>query len=368
MKLRSVQSLQVKDVLAKAIYNEQGQVLLNHGVSLSEGMIKRLKQKGISFVYIDDSDTSDIYVDDVVKDSTRQESIKTIRENFETISKLNNMGKSIDVDKLSPSFSKVVKNILTDIQGHKQAVSMLSDVFCYDSYIFHHSLNVTVYSLAFGKKYGLNEKQLHELGMGAILHDVGKIAVPVEVLNKQGKLTEEEFKLIQEHSTIGFDLLRRSSTISLLTAHCAYQHHERMDGSGYPRGLKGKDIHLYAKLIGIADVFDAVTGNRVYRKARLPHEALEILYAGANTLFDKGMVETFAKTVALYPIGLEVTLSDGKVGIVSKHNGEMTARPVVRVLKEDGEKVQPYEINLMEKLDVTIVACEISLSQNVEAS
>ncbi|MBU9722149.1 MULTISPECIES: HD-GYP domain-containing protein [Bacillaceae] len=367
MRLRSIHSLQGNEILAKTIYNEHGQALLNSGVSLSSTMIDRLKDKGISFVYIDDGDTNDILVDDVISDHTRIISIKQIQENFKVISRQNVLGKSVDLDNLSPSFSTIVNNILSDIRGHNEAISMLSDVFCYDSYVFHHSLNVAVYSLAFGKKFGLNEKQLHELGMGAILHDVGKIAIPVSVLNKQEKLTDEEFQLIQEHSKVGFDMLRGAHTISLLTAHCAYQHHERLDGSGYPRGLQGKDIHLYAKIIGIADVFDAVTANRVYRNAKLPHEALEILYAGANTLFDKDMVETFARTIALYPNGLEVELSDGKEGVVSKQNGEMTSRPVIRVLKENGENVEPYDFDLMSELNVTIVSCETSLNQE-EAS
>lgn len=360
--------MQEQDQLAKAIYNENGQPLLNHGVYLTTNMISRLKEKGVSFVYVEDDQTNDIFVDDVIKDSTRRKSLQMIKENFQTISKQMELGKSIDMDKLSPSFSSIVKSILSDISSHKEAVSMLSDVYCYDSYIFHHSLNVTVYSLALGKKMGLTNRQLEELGLGAILHDIGKIAVPIEILNKQEALTDEEFQLIKEHSTIGFDILRKSHTISLLTAHCAYQHHERLDGSGYPRGLMGKDIHLYGKLIGIADVFDAVTANRVYRKARLPHEALEILFAGANTLFDKDMVEMFAKTVAIYPVGLEVKLSDGRMGIVSRQNGVLTSRPVIRILKENKHPVEAYEVDLMKQLDVTITSCETALSQEAQVS
>ncbi|MFA9559870.1 HD-GYP domain-containing protein [Evansella sp. AB-rgal1] len=366
MRIRSISSLRENDCIAKPIYNEHGQILLNKGYTLTSSMIHRLKEKGVTYVYIEDNTTKDIYVDDVITDRTRIESLEVIKDNFLTISKEMTLGKSIDMDKLSPSFSRIVTNILTEITSHKEAVSMLSNVFCYDSYVFHHSLNVTVYSLALGKKYGLNAKQLEELGLGAILHDIGKIAIPLEVLNKTDSLSDEEFRLIQEHSTIGFDILRKSHTIPLLTAHCAYQHHERMDGSGYPRGISGKDIHLYAKLIGVADVFDAVTANRVYRKARLPHEALEILFAGVNTLFEKDMVEAFAKTIAIYPVGLEVKLSDGRTAVVAKQNPELPSRPTVLVINNDeGEAVEPYELSLLEHLNVTIVSCETTLSQEV---
>ncbi|MDG5788913.1 HD-GYP domain-containing protein [Evansella sp. AB-P1] len=364
MRIRSVHSLKENDCLGKAIYNENDSILLNQGVSLTKRMIERLKEKGVSFVYIDDKETEGIITDDVIKESTKQESIRTIKENFTNISQSLKLGKTIDMDKLSPTFSNVVNNILSDIHSNKEAVSMLSDVFCYDTYVFQHSLNVTIYSLALGKKYGLSEKQLEELGLGAILHDIGKVAIPIEVLNKEETLTFEEFALIKEHTNIGFDMLRKAHTISLLTAHCAFQHHERLDGSGYPRGIKGDDIHIYAKIIGIADVFDAVTGNRVYRKAKLPNEGLELLYSGAATMFDKEMVEAFSKTVAIYPIGLEVALSDGRMGVVSKQNGDFTSRPVIRILSEEGKQVTPYELNLMEHLSITITSCETALTQN----
>ncbi|ADU31669.1 HD-GYP domain-containing protein [Evansella cellulosilytica] len=368
MRIRSVNSLQVNDRLAKAIYNENGQALLNSGVLLTKTIIDRIKRKGISFVYIEDNETKDIYVDDVIPEHEKLKSVMEIENNFGKMSRDITLGKSIDMDKISPTFGAIVKNILHGIKDQKEVISMLSDVYCYDSYVFQHSLNVTIYSLALGNKLGLNDKQLNELGMGAILHDIGKVAIPVEILNKQDKLTDEEFQLIQEHSTIGFDLLRKSQTISLIAAHCAYQHHERLDGSGYPRGIKGKDIHLYAKIIGIADVFDAVTGNRVYRKAKLPHEALDILYAGVNTLYEKEMVEVFSRTVALYPVGLEVVLSNGHVGVVARQNGEFTTRPVVRVIEENNIPVKPYDLDLMKQLDITIVECEVALTQKMVGS
>ena len=120
------------------------------------------------------------------------------------------------------------------------------------------------------------------IGLGSMLHDIGKIAVSKEILLKPGKLTEEEFQVIKTHTTEGFEMLRNSYSVPLLVAHCAFQHHERLDGSGYPRGIKSKDIHDYAKVIAVADVFDAVTSNRVYRSAMLPHEGLEMLYAGMS--------------------------------------------------------------------------------------
>ncbi|MBM7096995.1 HD-GYP domain-containing protein [Bacillus sp. H-16] len=367
MRLRAVYSIKQNDRLAKAIYNENGQVLVQAGIPLSNAMISRLKAKGITFAYVDDDVTSDIYFEEVITEQTRHSSINTIKKSFQAVTAPEVLKKSFEVDKVSRSFGGIVSNILHDVRKHKEAISLLSSAYCYDSYIFHHSLNVTVYALALGERLGLNEGQLKDLGLGSLLHDIGKMAVPTEVLHKKNALTDEEFAVIKEHTTAGYELLRKTHTIPLLSAHCAYQHHERLNGSGYPRGIGGDEIHLYGKIIGIADVFDAVTSNRIYRKARLPHEGLELLYAGADNLFDKKMVEVFAKTVAIYPVGLEVVLNDGRQGVVSKQNKNMNARPVIRILQEAGRVVFPYEVDLTKELNITIVKCEARLSEE-EAS
>ncbi|WP_332888672.1 HD-GYP domain-containing protein [Salipaludibacillus keqinensis] len=359
--MKSIYSVSNQDRLAKPIYNDLGQTLLNIGVVLSDRMIDRLKEKGISYIYIEDSSTTDIYVEDTINGKVRSKSLKDIQENFTTISKQMALGKAVDIDGLSPSFSTIVKEILSEIQSNKEAVSMLSDVISYDSYVFHHSLNVTVYSLALGQKMGLTDPQLHELGLGAMLHDIGKMSIPIEILNKQEKLSDEEFDQIQSHATVGFEMLRKSHTLSLLTAHCAFQHHERIDGSGYPRNISGDDIHFYAKIIGIADVFDAVTSNRVYRRAMLPHEGMELLYSGAGTLFDKDAVDLFSKIVAIYPVGLEVKLSDGREGVVAQNNKNLPSRPVIRVLMEENQLPCEYDLDLATELNVTIVECETTI-------
>ena len=149
--------------------------------------------------------------------------------------------------------------------------------------------------------------------------------------------------------------MRQLHNVSLLVAHCAFQHHERLDGSGYPRGLKGDEIHPYAKIIAVADVFDALTSNRVYRDAMLPHEALEILYAGSGTLFDANVIQAFRRSVAIYPNGMVVVLSDGRRGIVEKQNKGLTHRPFLRIIAEKGEELaQPYSLDLSVNLDVVI--------------
>ncbi|WP_209125036.1 HD-GYP domain-containing protein [Alkalihalobacillus sp. BA299] len=362
MRLVSTKSLNENACLAKPIINDNGQVLLQQGVPLTSRMIQRLIELGITFVYIEDELTADVGAKEGISDEVRFRAIGTIKSEFNEICDDLKLKKSFHNARLNQNFAKVIRSILSEVKNNPKALSLLSDVYLYDSYIFTHSLNVTVYTLALALELKFNEKQLMEIGMGAILHDVGKMAIPTEILNKPDRLTNEEFSIIKSHAQAGYEILKDQPNISLLTAHCAFQHHERINGSGYPRGIKGDEIHLYAKIIGVCDVFDAVTSNRVYRSAMLPHEALELLYSGVGTLYDKEIVEAFRNTIAMYPVGITVGLSDGREGIVVKQNNELSTRPVVRIICEDDQKVAPYEVDLMKHVNVTITKCETVLA------
>lgn len=362
MRLISTITLSPGDELSKTIYNEKGQVLIQSGIRLSGRMIEKLVDKDVSYVYIKDDMTEDIEVSSPIKEQVRVESVKKIKDTFETMKTSDDIAKSFIFDRTGEKMMGVVRNILREVQDHNEVISLLSDVFTYDDYIFTHSLNVTIYALALGSKLGLPPRQLEELGFGAILHDVGKMLVPRDILLKPDKLSYPEYLQIQEHAEAGFNILRKAPTVPLVAAHCAYQHHERLDGSGYPRGLVEKDIHFYAKILAIADVFDAVTSNRVYRKAMLPHEGLEILYAGSGTLFDHDLIQAFRKSVAAYPNGLSVFLSDGRKGIVSKQNPHLCDRPFIRILEENGYPLQEhYEVDLSKELNIVVTECDTTL-------
>jgi HD-GYP domain-containing protein (c-di-GMP phosphodiesterase class II) len=152
-------------------------------------------------------------------------------------------------------------------------------------------------------------------------------------------------------------MLKDEPNVPLLAAHCAYQHHERLNGSGYPRGITGEAIHEYARWIGLVDSYDAMTTHRVYRSAMLPHEALEVLFTGAGTLYDQEKIALFRDKIALYPLGVTVRLNTGEIAVVVDLNASAAHRPIVRVLENaDGETVPPYEIDLSKKLTILIEA------------
>jgi putative nucleotidyltransferase with HDIG domain len=340
-----------------------GQVLINEGVPLTARMLERLLELQIPHVYIKDKQTEGIEPKDIVSQTTRNFAISTIKNEFTKMTKNGKIENVMDSPDLGKKFRSVVKEILADVRSHHKVMSVLMDVQSADQYTFHHSLNVTIYSLALAMARNYTEKQLIEVGLGAILHDVGKLTVPNEILSKPGKLTDEEFAIVKEHTTNGFESLRRIHDIPLLCAHCAFQHHERLDGSGYPRGLVGDDIHEYAKIISIADVFDALTSDRSYRNAMLPHMAMEVIYSGAGTLFDFELVHTFRNTISMYPIGMTVKLSNGYKGVVVDHNHQLPSRPVIRLIEDnEGQAIQRFEeIDLAKHLSVVIEDCELVL-------
>jgi HD-GYP domain-containing protein (c-di-GMP phosphodiesterase class II) len=155
-------------------------------------------------------------------------------------------------------------------------------------------------------------------------------------------------------------MLRAQDDISAVSAHVALQHHERVDGTGYPRGLTGAEMHIFGKITAVADVYEALTANRVYRKGQLPHEALELLLGACGTHFDREIVQLFLKTISIYPLGMTVLLNSGKTGVVTQVHQNHPQRPTVRILQEaNGKEVAvPYEMNLMEHLTTMIVSCE----------
>jgi HD-GYP domain-containing protein (c-di-GMP phosphodiesterase class II) len=363
MRLVETSSVEIGTKLGKVIYNEKGKVLVNKGVALDGRMLKRLIQLGITYIYIEDKKTEDIIFKDPISNSLKQKALTTIIDTFKKVQSDPISARSFVLEKSVKEFKEVIKYIMSELNETPELMSILSDVCVHDTYIFTHSLNVTLYSLAIGIELKLPTRQLEDIGLGAIMHDIGKVAIPKEILLKPGKLTNEEFTVIKTHATEGFELLRNAHNVPLLVAHCAFQHHERLDGSGYPRGIREKDIHDYAKIIAVADVFDAVTSNRVYRPAMLPHEGLEMLYAGVERQFQKKIIKAFHRSVAIYPNGITVELNDGRKGVVVQQNASLSDRPIVRILEESGHEINPYEINLEKELSIVVTGCDTTFKK-----
>ncbi|MDQ0191841.1 HD-GYP domain-containing protein [Paenibacillus wynnii] len=353
MRLVSVNQLQAGMRLGKKIFNDEGLTLLAEGAELTTPIINRLAKMDIGYIYIEDALTDDVIISGMLQDETRNQALKVIRNQFQDMSGASTITKGFY--HLDKKFSKIMDYILDDMSSQVDPMIMLLDMHTADNYLYVHSLNVCLYTLVLGIAHGYSKSDLKVIGLGSLLHDIGKTQIPVKIVQKPGMLNDEEFRHMQAHTEIGYRILKEEPNIPLLAAHCALQHHERIDGSGYPRGLTGPQIHEYAKWLGVADSYDAMTSNRIYKKAMLPHQAVEALYVGSGTLYEQKQLELFRDRVAIYPLGLTVKLSTGESGVVVKIDPSMPHRPVVRVLTgAEGETVTPFEYDLSKALSVVI--------------
>lgn len=341
--------------LAKKIFSEDGIVLLGERMELTERLIQRLEACHIQYLYIEDERTLDVEIKPLISEETFRFAVKEVKRNFETMLASSERSR-MDRPFIAKPMKSIMDAILDELLEQKEGMVMLMNMGTVDNYLYQHSLNVCVYTSLLASQSGLSRDEVYQIGLGALLHDVGKVKVHIDLIKKPGQLTAEEFENIKLHTIYGFNMLKDQPNISLAVAHCALQHHERLDGSGYPRGIKGNEISEPAKWIGIVDSYDAMTTNRVYRSPILPHDAIERLYAGSGTLYDQNKLAVFRDKVVLYPIGLAVRLSNGVSGIVTDFHTNYPHRPIVRVLTDEAgqELKEPYELDMSKKLNVMI--------------
>lgn len=331
--------------LAKQVLGTNSEVYLNAGVILTSRYIRKLRELGFAFVYVYDALLEDVQVpevQDVVDEETRRSAIGQLRN------LLIDTNASRDKPIAPPKeLTQTVYEMVDQIVENPSRMINMSDIRAQDEYLYHHSVNVCVLALTAGAEMGLTRRQLFELGVGALLHDVGKMRIPTQILNKPGRLTKEEFEIIKQHPIWAKHLLRDNPTGASIAA----MHHERINGEGYPYGLKLGEISTYAQITGLADVFDALTADRCYRKAHPPHEALELLMATGDYWFEFDIVNSFLATVAAYPIGTLVELNSREIGVVVETPKGFPTLPTVRVFvtAEEGWLPVPYDLSTLEK-------------------
>jgi len=288
--------------------------LLQAGVVLTPEYVSYLRSNGYMGVYIEDNLSKDVQLTETIPVELFIKGIEAIRtENVDDI-------------------QEIAKGITEEIVSNPDIRLDLLDLRSFDDYTLHHSVNVAIYSTMVGKRLRLTSDQLLLLCMAGISHDLGKSKIPPEVLNKPGKLTDEEFELIKSHPRHGFDILTTSDSISALVKQSVLMHHENENGTGYPYGKDGKDIPLFAKIIHVVDVYDALVSRRPYKDPYAPTDALDYLESGAGILFDPAIVEATLQVIPAYPPGIEVLLSNDEEALVVSHT-EDARRPIIKLIK-----------------------------------
>jgi putative nucleotidyltransferase with HDIG domain len=269
------------------------------------------------------------------------------------------LGKQIDMQQVENLVDRMTQSILNS----KDALISLARIKNKDEYTYLHSLAVSALCISFADHLGLDSKKIKQIGIGGLLHDIGKVKVPIGILNKPGALTEKEFEIMKQHVHHGSCILQQTKidepSVSV-TAH----HHERLDGTGYPDGLKGDQISFFGQMAAVVDIYDALTSERCYKRSMLPTQALRKLFEWSHSYLNKELVEKFIAHVGIYPIGTLVRLRSGFLGVVIRHGEKGLLYPVVRAVYNTRKEVQivPFNIDLSKKASAgdsdEITGCE----------
>jgi HD-GYP domain-containing protein (c-di-GMP phosphodiesterase class II) len=240
------------------------------------------------------------------------------------------VGRTLDLNNARTVVNSCVESVLRN----ENALLLLTKIKHQDEYTAEHCINVSILAAAFGKHLGLLEGEIRNLALCGLLHDVGKTRIPDDILNKPGALTPKEFDVMRQHTTHGRTILMGTSNSLNTAVDVAFSHHERMDGSGYPRALQAQQIPYFAKIIGLVDTYDAITSNRVYDSGRASMQALDIIHKHRGTQFDEELADAFIQMIGVYPPGSIVEMVNGEVGIVVESYPTHKLRPKVLLVRD----------------------------------
>ncbi len=348
MQLASINKVPSGAVISRDIYTFDGRMLISKGSLFRDSFFERLLDVGIKEIYIadtvqelaEDHRTRDfleliqmqdaIHIDDVIYEKTRKQAEYQVMRMMVRLSTM----RHARVDKLIQAVESIMEELLSQID----VVLSLSKLRSIDDYTYEHSVNVCVVSLVIGMEQGLQKDALKTLGIGAVLHDIGKVGISDRIIKKPGKLSAKEFGEIKLHTELGYRILK-SAGIAEEIAQIALYHHERVDGSGYPHNIESSTIPLYARIVAIADFYDAVSNDRIYRKKMSPDSVYRELIKTSSNHLDEGLVEKFLKHIYMYPLGVGVILNTYEKGVVIKQNNLMPESPVVRVFHRNSEDI-----------------------------
>ena len=349
MRLVNVSQIEAGAVLAQDVHaGQSGIPLLRRGVAISDRYKHALSENGISSVWVDDELADGITPVTIVTDETRRKTAGAVGNALNEAKDAMAKGKGLSDNALA-DLADMAELITQEVQNTPDVALHLADMMGADQYLLQHVVDVTALGVLLARRcfqdhgwtdftgrrrFDGTESRLQKIGLGLLLHDIGKLAIPKEVLDKPGKLNEEEWEIMRKHPVIGCDMLGEDA--SFLVRAVVRHHHERLDGKGYPDGLAGDRIHQFARISAVADVYDAVTSERVYKAAAPPIVGVDVIQQGSGTAFDPEVVAVFNKVVMPYPPGYEVDLADGRSGVVVEVDVNAPYRPHVRIRNDDG--------------------------------
>lgn len=324
----SINNLKPGMILANGVWGKSSFLpLVQAGTVLDDSIINRLVGKGIAGVYIECEGCDDITVSEILPMEAKINVTNEIGKIFRSLQ----LQKS-NIFSCVESVSRIADYFVDVVMKNRECLMNIIEIKNYNEYSYIHSMQVGILSTIIGKNLGYKNRQLKELATAGMLHDVGKLNIPLSILDKEGPLTDEEFDIMKKHPAYAMEKLSSSRELSKDTLEGIISHHEKIDGTGYPNNLKDKEIHDFGKIIAVADVYDALTSDRSYRKAWKPHNAINYMMSYSGTHFDVDILSAFLISAAAYPVGVLVSLSNGLKGVVINTVSGLPLNPIVKIL------------------------------------
>jgi putative nucleotidyltransferase with HDIG domain len=333
-------------ILGEDIYNHFDVMVVASGTIINNQIYTMLDRMSIDEVYIIEKEVSGLKEVVVVEDDVQNLYNDTV-ESFKNLFNNAKFGKQV----LAEEVSDMLGPMLSEVENNNQLAKKLWQIEACDEYTYDHSVTVSMASALLGKWMGLTEEQINELAMAGLLHDIGKCNIPDEILKKPDRLSEDEFKVMKTHATLGYLLLKNGKDFSDDVLMGVYQHHEKFDGKGYPNKLSGEDIHLYGRIIAVADVYSAMTSNRIYREKMSPFKVAKLIMEFSFGYLDPVAVNTFLSNVSNFYVGTLVKLNDGRIGQVVMINRGDPYRPLIKINDDYVDLSKNYDIVIETLID-----------------
>lgn len=380
---KEIKAIRIEDLepgmFVEDVFNAQGVLLLSaNSVVQDPDQIEKLRRQGVASLYINVRKGKDLpaekreapAVPAQVKavayfkelDKAReiyQSTLETARETLMTLKK----GTDVPMRKVEIAAADIV----TSLMRNPDAIVSLVQIKGHDEYTFTHSVHVGVLTASLAQALGYKGERLLQAAVGGVLHDIGKMKIPDSILNKPGKYFDWEFNVMKKHPEHGFEIVKDKHDIPELAKTAIMQHHERFSGNGYPKGLSGDQIEEIGLICAVADVYDAMTSDRVYRPAWTPQKALGLIFQGCDVEFSRIIVEHFAKHLGIYPVGSFVRLVSGEMGIVTRvEKGSLLCPEVLVLFDRAGARMETpcvYDLKEMQaRADGALFKIEMSLN------
>jgi HD-GYP domain-containing protein (c-di-GMP phosphodiesterase class II) len=373
-------------LLGRSIVSETGELLLSAGYVVNERILAKMRDLDLTACWISEEGTECIVPEETVNEQLALQSQFVVRENIDILRKVAQM-QSVTQTGLSKvladtsrfkniiavdEIKKVVKQIMDDIVAKEPVAVNLTSIRTKSGYLYQHAVDVAVTSIILATKLKYTHREIEELALGCLLMDVGMVVFPDTLTNKPSMHSEQEIALLREHPTLGYAILRQNERLSITTAHVAYQHHERQDGKGYPRGLRGDNqiplktlspkkgmIHRYAEIAAVADTYISLLCPRPNSFVpKTPDEAMRLVIQGAGTHLNRAVVDAFISIVPVYPLGSRVVVVEDKkyrkytgfTGVVARTSQENPEKPVILIVFDrEKKKIKPWTLDMAEE-------------------